>query len=74
VSLLWTVAATDPYEEFNQQVDAEHAKPGKEFKSATDECQHCGRPILWDPANEFYTAKGMDGNDCSVKGAFAHEP
>lgn len=74
MSLLWKTAAVDPADEFNKQVDEENTRPGKEFRSATDECQHCGRPILFDPTYEVYTAKGGDGYDCSEKGSFAHQP
>lgn len=62
------------HDDFNQRIDAEQARPGKDFSSATDGCAHCRRPIIWDPANEAHTAKGHDGYDCSVKGAFGHTP
>lgn len=74
MSLLWRTASVDPAEEFNQRVDEENAKPGKEFASATDECKHCGRRLLFDPTYEVYLAKGHEGYDCPVNGSFSHEP
>lgn len=41
------------------------------FQSATDECDLCGLPVVFDAETECYEAER--GFDCQVGGQFGHE-
>ena len=78
MSLLWKTATEDPYEAHWQRIVEEHTHKNPEYVTATDECKHCGRPVLFDPSSEIYHAKSRnavssDGDDCEVNGPSAHE-
>ena len=78
MSLLWKTATEDPGEENWKRVLEEHTHDSRDYISATDSCRHCGRPLLFDPEQESYHAKGRSPNDssafdCEVGGQYGHD-